>query len=327
MVTSVAKPKVAMNQPHLSQTERYIIALLNTMNYRQKQIAATLCRSPSSISRELKRNTTAQGYNAIDAIEQARTRSLNSRNARRIDADTLDAVKAKLRIEHSPEQIAAHLPISHSSIYKLIRADKRDGGTLYKHCRCQKQRRKRYGSSLNGRGQIPNRRCIRQRPAAIDYRAEVGHWEGDTIIGAANQGALVTLVERKTGFTLIAKVKFKTAALVGKACVDLLKPYQPWVKTITFDNGKEFANHAAIDAALDSITYFAEPYSSWQRGTNENTNGLIRQYIPKKRLFSSVSDEEVDTIMAKLNNRPRKRLGFISPIQALSSNLFKNCSS
>jgi len=115
MVTSVAKPKVAMNQPHLSQTERYIIALLNTMNYRQKQIAATLCRSPSSISRELKRNTTAQGYNAIDAIEQARTRSLNSRNARRIDADTLDAVKAKLRIEHSPEQIAAHLPISHSA--------------------------------------------------------------------------------------------------------------------------------------------------------------------------------------------------------------------
>ena len=316
-----------MSQPHLSQTERYIIALLNSMNYRQNQIAATLGRNPSSISRELKRNASEQGYSAIEAIAQAQVRALNSRNARRISADTIATVKAKLRIEHSPEQIAAHLPISHSSIYNLIRADKHSGGTLYTHCRCQKQRRKRYGSSLNGRGQIPNRRCIRQRPAAIDYRAEVGHWEGDTIIGAANKGALVTLVERKTGFTLMAKVQFKTAALVEKACVDLLKPYQPWVKTITFDNGKEFANHALIDEALDSTTYFAEPYSSWQRGTNENTNGLIRQYIPKKRLFSSVSHEEVDTIMAKLNNRPRKRLGFISPIQAFSSNLFENCCS
>lgn len=314
-----------MSQPHLSQTERYLIAFLNSMKYRQNVIATTLGRSPSCISRELKRNSSKSGYNAIEAITLAKARSLNSRNARRIEASTLAAVKAKLRIEHSPEQIAAHLPISHTSIYKLIRIDKRNGGTLYKHCRCQKQRRKRYGSKLNGRGQIPNRRCIRQRPASIDYRQEMGHWEGDTVVGAANQGALVTLVERKTGFILIAKVKCKTAVLVGQACIDLLKPYQPWVKTITFDNGKEFANHAQIDAELDSTIYFAEPYSSWQRGTNENTNGLIRQYIPKKRLFSSVSDDEVDTIMAKLNHRPRKRLGFMSPIQAFSANLFGNC--
>jgi IS30 family transposase len=314
-----------MKRPHLSHTERYLIAFLNAMNYRQKQIALTLNRSPSCISRELKRNALAQGYDAVTAQVQASIRARNSRNAKRIDANTMEQVKARLRIEHSPEQISAHLPISHTRIYQLIRNDKRNGGTLYRHCRCQKQRRKRYGSSLNGRGQIPNRRGIEQRPAHIETRQEFGHWEGDTMIGANHQSALVTLVERKTGFTLIAKVLRKTAQAVSQACIELLKPYQPWVKTITFDNGKEFAQHQNIDAALGSTTYFAQPYSSWQRGTNENTNGLIRQYIPKKRLLSSVSNSEIDTIAFKLNHRPRKRLNFNHPIQALTLNLFENC--
>lgn len=314
-----------MKRTHLSQTERYLIAILNTMKYRQNVIAITLGRSPSCISRELQRNSVDQGYIAYLAQAKSEQRARNSRNAKRIDDSIIDKVVTRLRQEHSPEQIAAYLPISHTRIYQYIRQDKHNGGTLYKHCRCQKLRRKRYGSSLNGRGKIPNRRCIKERPAAVDYRQDVGHWEGDTMIGAAHQGAIVTLVERKTGFTLMTKVKRKTAAAVGQACIDLLKPYQPWVKTITFDNGKEFAGHAQIDAALGSTSYFAEPYSSWQRGTNENTNGLIRQYIPKKRNFNDVSDEEIGTIMAKLNHRPRKRLGFISPIQALSSNLFENC--
>ena len=314
-----------MKRLHLSHRERYLIAFLNAMHYRQKQIALTLGRSPSCISRELKRNTKAQSYDATTAQEQASIRARNSRNAKRIDSNTLEQVKARLRIEHSPEQIAAHLPISHTRIYQLIRADKRNGGTLYRHCRCQKQRRKRYGSSLNGRGQIPNRRGIEQRPAHIETRQEFGHWEGDTMIGANHQGALVTLVERKTGFTLIAKVLRKTAQAVSQACIELLKPYQPWVKTITFDNGKEFAHHQNIDAALGSTTYFAQPYSSWQRGTNENTNGLIRQYIPKKRLLSSVSNKEIATIAFKLNHRPRKRLNFNPPIQAVTMNLLENC--
>ena len=314
-----------MKRTHLSQTERYLIAVLNTMKYRQKVIAITLGRSPSCISRELQRNSVEQGYIAHLAQAKSAQRARNSRNAKQIDEPIINKVIARLRQDHSPEQIAAHLAISHTRIYHHIRQDKHNGGTLYKHCRCQKRRRKRYGSSLNNRGKIPNRRCITERPAAIDYRQSVGHWEGDTMIGAAHKGAIVTLVERKTGFTLMAKVKHKTAVAVGQAVIELLKPYQPWVKTITFDNGKEFAGHAHIDTALGSTSYFAEPYSSWQRGTNENTNGLIRQYIPKKRHFNSVSDEEIGTIMAKLNHRPRKRLGFISPIQAFSSNLFENC--
>jgi IS30 family transposase len=144
-------------------------------------------------------------------------------------------------------------------------------------------------------------------------------------LGCKRGVSIVTLVERKTGFTLIAKVLRKTAQAVSQACIELLKPYQPWVKTITFDNGKEFAQHQNIDAALGSTTYFAQPYSSWQRGTNENTNGLIRQYIPKIPLLSSVSNKEIATIAFKLNHTPRKRLNFNPPIQALTLNLFENC--
>lgn len=297
-----------------------MIEVLKSMGYTQSCIAAKLERHPTTISRELKRNTGQRGYRHKQAHRQAQARAQGSRNAKQISQSTIDAVQARLRQDHSPEQIAAHLPISHTRIYQHIRADKRNGGTLYKHCRCQKKRRKRYGSALNGRGQIPNRRGIEQRPAHVEERLEIGHWEGDTIIGANHKQAIVTIVERKTGFTLMRKVERKTAANVRQACIKLLMPFKAMVKTITFDNGKEFAEHEQIDQALGSTSYFADPYSSWQRGTNENTNGLIRQYIPKKRLLSTVTNQEICTIMNKLNNRPRKRHGFISPIQAVYSN-------
>jgi transposase, IS30 family len=322
MEHSIAKLKVTMT--HLSQTERCLIQELKSINWSDQQIADKLKRHRSTIYREQKRNKGQRGYRHKQAQQLAQERSQNSRNAKRIQADIFKEVEEQLRQEHSPEQIAASLPISHTRIYQHIRADKKANGTLYTHCRCQKIRRKKYGSSLNGRGHIPNRRGIEQRPESVQTREKIGHWEGDTIIGANNQHAIVTLVERKTGLLLMQKVERKTAALVRAACIDLLKPYKHMVKTITFDNGKEFAEHAAIDAALGSTSYFADPYSSWQRGSNENTNGLIRQYIPKKRHFSNVSAEEVRTIMHKLNNRHRKRLQFTSPLQAVFKK-FTNC--
>lgn len=319
MVNSIAKLKVTMT--HLSQPERCLIEALKSIEWSNKRIASKLGYHPSTIGRELKRNRGQRGYRHKQAQQLADTRAQKSRNARRIDAAVFKQVEQQLRQDHSPEQIAASQPISTTRIYQHIRTDKKAGGTLYTHCRCKKKRRKKYGSSLAGRGQIANRRGIEQRPDHIEERQEVGHWEGDTIIGANHKHAIVTIVERKTGLLVMQKVERKTAALVRDACISLLKPYQHMVKTITFDNGKEFAEHAAIDAALGSTSYFADPYSSWQRGTNENTNGLIRQYIPKKRHFSTVKDEEIGRIMHKLNHRPRKRLAFISPLHAVSKEI------
>ena len=165
------------------------------------------------------------------------------------------------------------------------------------------------------------RRPIHERPANVELRRTVGHWEGDTVIGAGHKQAIVTLVERKSGYAVLMKVNHKTSELVSSAVIKKLEPIRDRVKTITFDNGKEFAEHARIDEALGSTTYFADPFSSWQRGSNENFNGLLRQYIPKKRPLSTVTDEELKMIERRLNNRPRKRLGFKTPNQVFHESL------
>ncbi len=194
------------------------------------------------------------------------------------------------------------------------------GGTPYKHLRSgRRQRRKRYGRK-SSRGLIPNRRPISSRPKAIEQRREFGHWEADTMIGKNHKQALVTIVERKTGYVRIQRVKKKTAQAVTRAFVTLLKKDSACVRTITTDNGKEFAGHLEIGNKLHAKVYFAEPYSAWQRGTNENTNGLIRQYIPKSRPLESVTDQEIRWIEDRLNNRPRKRLGFKTPNEVSSHN-------
>ena len=180
--------------------------------------------------------------------------------------------------------------------------------------RCQKQRKKRYGM-IDRRGMIPNRLSIDDRPAIVETRSRIGDWEADTIIGKNHRQAIVSIVERKTGFTLIRKVERKTAQAVSKAMTTLLKPYVSKVHTVTSDNGREFARHEEIAAALKADFYFAHPYSSWERGTNENTNGLIRQYFPKNRDFTTITQQEIDTAMERLNNRPRKRLGYQTPNQ------------
>ena len=302
-----------MNYTHLTEAERYQIKDCLQAGMTQKQIALAMNRSPATISRELRRNCGARGYRPKQAHELAWGRQ--GRNARRVEAEVWRAVEVALNKQHSPEQIAAQHRVSHESIYLYVYVNKAAGGSLWQHLRSQKKRRKRILSGHDRRGQIVNRRSLAERPAHIEARQHVGHWEADTVIGKNHQQAIVTLVERKSGFAKIMKVSRKSADLVSQAMIQLLEPFKAKVKTITFDNGKEFAFHQQIDAALQSISYFADPYSSWQRGSNENFNGLLRQYVPKKTDFSMISDNEIQRFENLLNHRPRKRLGFKTPAQ------------
>ena len=301
-----------MNYTHLTQTERYQIYALMKAGHTQSEIASVLERSKSTISRELSRNRGQCGYRP----KQAHCASIarHAMNARTIDDATWQFTQQKLLLQWSPEQISGHATISSETVYQRVYADKRAGGLLWKNLRCQKQRKKRYGK-LDRRGIIPNRLSIEARPAIVETRSRIGDWEADTIIGKNHRQAIVSIVERKTGFTLIRKVGRKTAQAVSQAMITLLKPHRSKVHTVTSDNGREFAGHKEIAATLKAGFYFAHPYASWERGTNENTNGLIRQYFPKNRDFTTITQQEIDTAMERLNNRPRKRLGYLTPNQ------------
>ena len=236
----------------------------------------------------------------------------------RISPETWNLVEHLLREDWSPEQISGWLAkeyrirVSHESIYQFILTNKRQGGNLHLHLRCKRQRRKRYGST-NSRGQLVNRVPIDERPAIVETRSRIGDWELDTIIGKGHKQALVSLTERKSRLTLLSKVKQKSADLVARSVQNLLEPIASKVFTLTSDNGKEFARHQEISAALQANFYFAHPYASWERGLNENTNGLIRQYFPKKHDFTTITERAISMVMTKLNNRPRKCLGFKTP--------------
>jgi len=313
--------KLLETYKHISQAERYQIHALMKAGHNQSQIAKVLDRSKSTISRELSRNTGSRGYRPKQACEMSADRAQNSRNANTVPAWVNDQAQLLLQLQWSPEQIASKLPISHETVYLRVYADKAQGGTLWKNLRCQKQKRKRYAGGRDRRGQIPNRRPLSERPLHIEARRQVGHWECDTVMGANHKGAVVTMVERKSGYAVMAKVSNKTSELVSSAIVDKLQPLAARVKTLTFDNGKEFARHAYIDEKLQSTAYFARPFASWERGSNENLNGLLRQYVPKKRAMSTVTDEEIRMIQNRLNNRPRKRLGFKTPAEVFHQSL------
>ncbi len=198
--------------------------------------------------------------------------------------------------------------------------NKRQGGDLYKHLRHQhKKYRKRYGSPKR-QGSIRKRRFINERPSIVDEKSRIGDWEIDTIIGKNHKQAIVSIVERKSKFTLLAKVSHKTAAKVTQATVDLLKPHGENILTITGDNGSEFAYHEQISKELGTDFYFAHPYSSWERGLNENTNGLVRQYVKKGSSLCSVTDDTLHVIMNKLNTRPRKSLDYFTPLEVINGN-------
>jgi IS30 family transposase len=303
----------------LTREQRYQIYALMKAGLSQSKIAKVIGVHKSTISREMRRNRGLRGYRPKQAHFFAENRRAMAVKAR-ISPDTWNLVKRLLRVDWSPEQISGwldsefHIKISHECIYQFILKDKRQGGNLYRHLRCKKQRRKRYGST-DYRGQLVNRVSIDKRPSVVDARSRIGDWELDTIIGKGHKQALVSLTERKSRFTLIAKVKQKSAELVSRSVRCLLEPIASKVFTLTSDNGKEFARHQEISTALQANFYFAHPYSSWERGLNENTNGLIRQYFPKKHDFTTITEKDISMVMSKLNNRPRKCLGFKTPNQ------------
>jgi transposase, IS30 family len=315
-----------MNYTHLTQDERYQIAILLKAGHDQSDIARVMNRHKSSISRELRRNPGQRGYRPKQAHEFSQARMRACENGPRVPAATWAFAEAKLAELWSPEQISGYLKtyaqpgISHETIYQRIYADKRAGGTLHHALRCQKARKKRYGGRER-RGTIPNQVSIEQRPFIVDSRKRFGDWEGDLVIGAGQQQALVTLNERKSRYSLIAHVPFKTAQAVSDTMISLLAPFADCVHTLTTDNGKEFAQHERIAKKLDADFFFAHPYSSWERGANENMNGLIRQFFPKKMRFDSITAKDIAFTMHRLNHRPRKCLGFKTPHEVFMKQL------
>jgi IS30 family transposase len=302
----------------LTQEQRYQIYALMKMGHHQTQIANFIGVDKSTISRELGRNRGRRGYRPKQAHHLAMNR--RQQGQCRIKSETWALIEAKIRLDWSPEQVSGwllkhwHIQVSHEWIYQYILSDKQTGGDLYKHLRCQKKRRKRYGSH-DCRGKLPNRRSIEERPKMVDQRQRIGDWEVDTLVGQRHHQAIVTLTERKSRLALLGKVHRRTAELVSDIVIDLLYPVAERTHTITADNGKEFAAHQRIAHDLAVDFYFAHPYAAWERGANENMNGLIRQYIPKNRDLISVTENELELIMNKLNHRPRKCLDFKSPIE------------
>jgi IS30 family transposase len=301
----------------LAREQRYQIYALKKAGLSQTCMADLLGVHKSTISRELRRNSGQRGYRPRQAHLLAQQRHQEKPRVL-IQPETWQRIETQIRLDWSPEQISDWLQrtgrskVSHERIYQYILANKKVGGDLYKHLRCQKQRKKRYGARER-RGQLSGRISIEARPAIVAQRSRLGDWELDTIIGKGHKQAIVSLTERKARLTLIAKVERKTADQVANTIVRLLRPHAKKVHTLTSDNGKEFAQHKSIAGSLDADFYFAHPYASWERGTNENMNGLIRQYFPKHRDFRTVTDEEIQIAMDRLNNRPRKCLGYRTP--------------
>ena len=308
-----------MSYKQLTLEQRVAIKAYLKISLALCQIAKQIGVHKATVSRELQRNTGLRGYRPQQAQQQTAARRFSVAKHVRLTAAVKEQVEFYLQQEWSPEQIAGylklreHIHISHETIYQHVWADKRAGGTLYRHLRrSQKKNRKRYGSQ-DRRGHIPNRVSIEERPAVVDQKVRLGDWELDTIIGTNHHGAIVSAVERKSKLTVIKHVPHKAADLVTQAVIQKLNAFKDQVLTITLDNGKEFACHQQLAAALDAAVYFAHPYCSWERGLNENTNGLIRQYFPKNYDFRSITDQDILFVEKRLNNRPRKSLNFQTP--------------
>ncbi|WP_028452889.1 IS30 family transposase [Chitinilyticum aquatile] len=302
----------------ISISERHQIAALLSVGVTDyADIAAKLGRAVSTIKSELQRNTLpGQPYDAATAQQLASERKAN--NAKRLDETVWAKVETLMAEDWSPEQIAGSKAcrVSHMSIYRWVAADKRKGGKRYRMLRHGRPYRQRHTKET--RGKIPNRRDITERPQIVETRERVGDWELDLVIGAQHQGALISLNERKTGLALQKWVPGKHADAVADGVLALLLPLQSHVKTITSDNGMEFAEHERVAQRLGVDFYFAKPHAPWQRGSNENTNGLIRQYFPKGESMKTVEEWRIYNMRKQLNTRPRKRLGYKTPLQVFA---------
>lgn len=314
---------------HVTREQRSQIYVLKAIPTPQNKIAEMIGVSPSSVCRELKRNTGQRGYRFKQADDMSRKRrSTISKIPKKMNSELIALIEEKLDLDWSPEQISGRLKreecfISHESIYRHIREDKKCGGDLYKKLRRKGKKYNKRVSGKAGRGCIPNRVDIENRPAVVEEKSRIGDWEGDTIIGAEHQGAILSYVDRSSKFTILSKVANKTAELVLHASVEQFQAHGLPVLTITYDNGKEFSHHEKIAQALNTQCYFAKPYHSWERGLNEHTNGLVRQYLPKKTSFKDVTHEQLQSIADKLNHRPRKCLNYLTPFEFLHRALSK----
>ena len=318
----------AMKKSHLTSEQRYQIQALLAVGTKQKEIAILIEKDKSVVSREIKRNKRPKGhYNAKHAQELCTIRKERLKRPRKLTEAMKNKIVSELEQEqYSPKQIKGKadrlgIPmVSHERIYQLIRADKEKGGTLYKHTRHRLKHRKR---PVGGKKVIiKNRRSIHTRDAVIDEKKRFGDWEIDTIVGPSNKGAIVTIVERTTGFLMMEKLEMgKNARSLAKCVVNMLIPFKKNIHSITADNGSEFAEHQMIAKKLQADFFFADPYSSWQRGINENTNKLIRQYIPKKQSFDKYNNQDIKQIQYKINRRPREKLNFYAPKDLFFSSL------
>ena len=313
-----------MSYKHLAREERFLIYMLLQVGCSLRRIARMLGRSPSTVCREVKRNGGKRGYRYKQADETAKRRRREASSVpRKMTREIWAMIKELLTRRWSPEQICGRLrlrnvaEISPRWVYHHIWADREAGGTLYLYLRRRGKKPNRRGRDGSGRGLIPGRVDISQRPKEVEGKNRVGDLEADTIVGPGRRGALVSLVDRASKFTYLRKVGAKTAQEVGDAIVRCLEPVREFVHTITADNGKEFSGHARVSEELCAGFYFATPYHSWERGLNEHTNGLVREYFPKKRDLREVDPEEVARVEDLLNTRPRKALGYRAPCEVL----------
>lgn len=312
---------------HLTSQQRYAIWTLIQNGWSRVRIAKSIGVDPSTVTREINRNSGVHGiYNWETAQKNANQRKKRNPGNRAIAKEVKDeALRLLVEEQWSPEQISAVLKlqgmkISHETIYKMIRKDKKKGGTLYLSCRHKLKHRSR-PVSKNG-STICNRINISERPAEADGR-RFGDFEMDTIIGKGNHGAIVTITEKSTCMLFMRKLnKGKDAKDLAKTVVRLLMPYKPFIKTITTDNGLEFACHEYITKKLEVPIYFTDPYSSWQKGSIENQNGLVRQYISKSSSFDDVTHQFVAKVANKLNHRPKEKLKFRTPFECFYEKIF-----
>jgi IS30 family transposase len=318
----------------LSQEQRYTITEGTIRHTSKADIARELGRSPSTISRELARNRRVSDgrYRADEANGQALARRRKARCGLHHTEDQWKDVVEKLAEQWSPEQISnefrlnGRFAISHETIYKRIRLNKVQGGDEYKELRIMPKARRKHRNSADSRGILPGKRHISKRPAAVEARKQLGHWEGDTVIGRDRHHCILTLVERASGLAIIKKLESRTAAEVNRAAADAIREYEGNFKTLTLDNGTEFHGYKDLEEEFSLKCYFATPYHSWERGSNENLNGLIRQYLPKGVCMQEVTQTYCDAMGHRLNSRPRKRYGYRTP-QAIYDAKSRNCTS
>jgi len=306
---------------HLELSQRYEIYHLRNQGISYTEIAQNIGVHKSTVSRELKRNSDQRSGVYKVALAQSKAVKRHLDKAKHIGfTSSIEAFIIKwLKEDYSPEQIVGKSKrlnvscVSVERIYQFIWQDKKQGGVLYKHLRTRGKRYQKRGDLNSKRGQIPDRVDIEKRPNIVELKQRFGDLEIDLIIGKDHKGALLTINDRATGFLKMAYVESKEAKEIELKTIKLLEPWVPFINTITSDNGKEFANHRAIAEQLNIDFYFAKPYHSWQRGANENLNGLVRQYFPKKFNFDQIDTKQINDVVEKLNNRPRKRYNYFTP--------------